>query len=381
MIKELNFTKICLAGIFIAFLLNKQFIHASQELEAQELIELVLATRQKYYSLDAEIRSSHFKLANGKLPAKPYAVSDVIWRWKQDGPRTFLISNRRDIEYKPNGEVLESNQSKRTYAITPKYSKSLDEIFGERTPRGIVTKGKEIEYTLEMTPDKAMWGLFYYKWEKLPENEIDATYYPDDDLYILKAKVSSSTSLIVKIDPSKDFLPIESKLVEDNGDLIFISKCSDFRKNKNGLWLPYKYDYGDNEYIARKEVKRAEINLSMPDELLDFSFPTGTRVRDRIANKKYITDEIFEGDSPMNNLDQIGQNETEHNDTFVRAKELQDNPETDKELAGKESHGFIDQNSKYSFGLAHYIIFTIIALIISLLGLWLVLTIRKKYRT
>jgi prepilin-type processing-associated H-X9-DG protein len=64
--------------------------------------------------------------------------------------------------------------------------------------------------------------------------------------------------------------------------------ASDLREVKKGLWLPFRVRVDVvNRVVNDFEVKRADVNVNIPDEDIDVVFPEGTIVTDEIAGTRY----------------------------------------------------------------------------------------------
>jgi hypothetical protein len=259
---------------------------AKEELTARQIVDLVLASKERYKTFEIQMTEEGFKLLNGKPAPQPDQVNDITWR--SSGTRTYV-----ELKHASSGNLngqLQDTEVYYRYAINDKWSKRCIERATSK-PRGLVNSGRSFEGELGVTILDAIWGIFHHDWEDLAGDQTQVTFDENSNCYVLTWQRRPTSSIIrVVIDPSLDFLPIKYVVTKANGEFAVKLESSDFRKTAGDLWLPYKYVFETRSYISIHRLKNAKINIPLQDQQLDFSFPAGTLVNDRIANLKHVID-------------------------------------------------------------------------------------------
>ena len=264
---------------------------ADVNLTPEQLILLMKASREQYNTISARMKATSYQYdADNKTKTKLRMTREIVSRWtrKKHFSRTVQTSYPDTIPHKDYTPTTIT-----TYALTPKRSKRLIEAPDNRTPRGYVTAGMSLKQELPFyTIYTAMWELSGWPWEEWNLDEATVTRDEKNNYYIMKVKMGSNQKgpwTTLYIDPSKDFIPVKSEFLKYDRTLIMTSECSDFRQVANGLWIPYQYSWLDPRvnYGAVYEVEEVTVNEPIPDNLLDFAFPTGTVVRDEISSLQY----------------------------------------------------------------------------------------------
>jgi hypothetical protein len=290
-------------AIIAVSLIVVQTAFASQELTPKQLVALIQASRQRYTSFDVQYRKTSYRSTKSKPNPELYEINDVVWRCQT--LRSYVRRQCTNFEYLDGNKEPRQENQVRTCAFTPKWSKQLIESPKQDRARGRVIRGDDLKPELGLTVQDAMWGLFGQPWEKLAGKDATLTKDVNNNYYILEAKVFDNGTIIsVTIDSAKGYLPIAFRFKQADGITPISCECSDFRMLDNGLWLPYKYVWSDskNGYSMTYEVITAKVNIQLPDELLDFSFPQGTIVNDQIANLRYTVGKISPEDIPDTEL-------------------------------------------------------------------------------
>lgn len=259
---------------------------ANETLTPKEIVELVQASKGLYNSFEIEMKEITYKCKNWKPQNEPDQEIEILWR--STGTRVYSEIKKKIYDYSNKNSKIK--EFRKTYAITPEWSKKLSER-SKSIPRGIVKSGDSYKGELGTTVVDAIWNIFGQRWEKLTSDNASLIKDEKDDRYILSGPISSDgTTISVVIDPKMNFIPIKYEIRKPNGELLIKCECSDFRKMSNDLWLPYQYDFATESYLNVHKIKEAKINIPLSEELLNFSFPSGTIVSDRIANLKYVVD-------------------------------------------------------------------------------------------
>lgn len=256
-----------------------------KDITPQQLILLMKASRQKYVTIKAKMKASTYENVDGNSVAKLKSTKDIISHWAKDKSFSKITLTRyKDATMGDKHDFI----SVETYVITPQWSKRLTEVPDGTRPYIQVRPGNSLQ---EEKPfygiDNAMWDMCGWKWDDI---NIDETVMSKDEVnnyYIMKAKMSKSSKgpfVRLYIDPSKDFIPIKKEFLKSDGTLLITYQCSDFRKDKNGLWIPYQYSWSDlNVHISTiYDVEEAILNEPISPDMFNLTFPDGTFVIDKI---------------------------------------------------------------------------------------------------
>lgn len=270
---------------------------ADANLTPEQLVLLMEASREQYNTISAKMKALSYQYdPNNKAEPKLKMTRNIVSRWTREKSfsRTVRTSYPDTIPHKDYTPTIIS-----TYAITPKWSKKLVEAPDNRTPRGYIKPGRSLEedqpfYTIYT----AMWDIFSWPREQMNLHKATITRDEKNNYYVVKLKMGSSQKgpmNVLWIDASKSFIPVKGEFLKHDGTLLTRSECSDFRQTENGLWIPYRYSWFDPRanYGAVYEVEKAVVNQPIPDNLLDFTFPTGTIVHDDICSMQYIIGDVI----------------------------------------------------------------------------------------
>ena len=277
-------------------------VFADVDITPEQLVLLMKASSEQYNTITAKMKAMTYQYGDdNKVDPKLRMTRDIVSRWtrKKSFSRTVQTSYPDKIshkDYTPTTII--------TYTITPKHSKRLTEASDNRTPRGYVT-GMSLEkdqpfYTIYA----AMWGFFGWPWDKMNLDEATVTRDEKNNYYIMKVKMGSSTKgpwITLYIDPSKSFIPVKKEFLKHDGTVLLTYQCSDFRQVANGLWIPYGYFWfgPKGNYGAVYEVEQVTVNKPIPDNLLDFAFPSGTIIHEERYNLRYTIDDVTQPQDPI----------------------------------------------------------------------------------
>lgn len=247
----------------------------------EQLVSLIQASKDRYRSFDLETQVSRYLVANGKRKSEPEDVSKITWRWIPEGQ---LVHE----------SIVTAGSDKpipRTLAITSKWAKLLEEKHGK--PAGIVDRPHELEPFIGLNAAKAMWRpLHPDQWSFVKNDKGTVERQAERGTWVLKAQVSDDgTSYVIEVDAAKGYLPVRSEVRGPDGTFLYGAACSDFRQLEDGLWLPFSYTWsvptrGENVY----HVSTARVNVPLNEDDVNFSFPSGCMVNDRILHIKYQID-------------------------------------------------------------------------------------------
>ena len=262
------------------------------DLTAGQIIQLMRASSEQYRSISSKITYTLYEQTEPAAPRNLIMTDQIISYWTPDKSFARFTSTH----YPP---VTSDSNAPRidiaTYAISPKWSKRLDEAPDGRRPRGTIKPGRDMESEMSLyNIYDATWniGIRGFRWEDLDPNRAIVQKDEQTACYIMKIQLGTSPKgsfLILHIDPSKDYIPVKQELLKYDGTVKMKSECTDFRKLSNGLWVPGKYNWHDPQinYFGSYEFENIAINEPIADNLLDFEFPVGTIVHDQRIGSTY----------------------------------------------------------------------------------------------
>jgi len=292
---------ICTAGVSAVYLaLGLSTAGATEDLTATQLLELFRAARGRYESLQATAEIVAFPSRAGERTGANHYRSRVTWRWS--GTRRYVEEVYLAIDGK---ELAEADQRRAMYALTPQWSKSLSINAGEGSPRGQITRDPSAQAQIPKDVVYLMFDPFVWLGKIDPEKATVTS--PTDDQYALKAVVKANgLAVSVTVDAGRGFVPLESRLILPQARGGMVSHFEDYREVADGIWLPFRVVTIASPPNASEELTIVQthigvrVNEPIADDHLNFAFPVGTIVKDRITNLRYRIEEtgIREGDEP-----------------------------------------------------------------------------------
>jgi hypothetical protein len=182
---------------------------------------------------------------------------------------------------------------------TGKWTKKLTIDSAGGRPRGVIEPGRE-SLDIFTKPDCAMWDIGQMG-VPMDKSYIDlnrASVETDESTGYLVMKYrlgdhEKAARVVLYIDPTRDYIPIINEFRSYDDRLLQKHTCK-LQRSLDGLWVPEEYSWEDPNpemnYLAVHKVKKIEINTPIPDELLDFEFPNGAIITDKIVGLRYQTD-------------------------------------------------------------------------------------------
>ncbi len=269
----------------------------------EELMALIDASEERIKTFEARINITSFKIINGAPEPEPSVRVQRTARMA--GDRVYVRSVRTEYNRKVGDKVLDESVTDRAYVDSPKWSKWLCADPSHR-PHAIIKAEPSGPAT---TPVTALYGdkNMYRGWV-LQET---ATITRDDrGYYILKntPREAPDTVLTFTVDPTRGYIPIESRVTHTDGRLLGAVKCSDLREITDGIWLPFRFTkelrsngppgpsgWGEGEF-SRYVVDEMHVNTDILEHVntdileadVDIEFPEGTKVDNRISPRRSL---------------------------------------------------------------------------------------------
>ncbi len=293
-----------LAVLLLAGLFGGVQAESGQPLNAEQIALLVLASREQYRTFETLTIHSAYIL-EGDKQVKSVDSRTLL---RMAGPRSY--ARMEATEYGPNPANPDVNETRftREFATTSQWSKMMTQ--SPDRVRGIVDRTSLRE--IGLTVADALWGLHGQDWTIFRDSDATCKLDEKSGHYILEARfgrpADSTNRIVAEIDPDKGFLPAKIMAQSADGKVLMTVENSEFRQLPNGLWLPHKYtlsSFGDFSAMEVYQVEEARVNIEIPDDQLDFVFPDGTIVQDRIARLRYVVDQPASNESLPASADKV----------------------------------------------------------------------------
>jgi hypothetical protein len=271
-------------------------IAADTSYSPEQLLDLMEASMQRYESMTADTQESCYQISEDGLSKELDTTYTRIWRWTK--ARSYCKVDQRNLRSSklPPRQVT-------TLVLAPEWQKRLVEIPGASTPRGYITQRDARQETF-YSPMMALWDIFCeWPWQRSHINLETAIVERDEQsgLIIFRYRLGVDTEapvVILHVDAEKDFVPIVKEYKQHDGQLIL--RCENvLEKSASGLWIPKQYQGSYGNTSKATIVTKLEVNVPISPDLLDFAFPSGTRVVDEIGDLRYQVDDDVLGAAAM----------------------------------------------------------------------------------
>lgn len=303
------------------------YSNSSQEYTPEDIFRLIEASMQQYETISAEISAVSYKGHDENDELITQRTQTILSRWTKDRSMSQLTEHYVD---KPTPNYPENTIVSRV--ITPEWNKEVTEASDGRTPRGAINSGFVSEGFV--SPITAMWDIsgsgIPLDMEHIDINKATLEKDKNTGYLLLSYPLGShlkASRYTLYIDPDKDFIPVIKEWKTSDGILIQRYEC-ELEKNPDNLWIPVKCSWTDPkmDYSKVYEYRNIEVNTGISSDMLDFAFPSGTLVKDNIANLIYYVDDSRYDENTFDLLE----NET----VSVSDSDIEDNTETDKDDTG-----------------------------------------------
>lgn len=248
----------------------------------EQLVALVEASRAGYRSFNVEFEVERYLYKNGKRQPHPLEVAKLVWRSTPD--KVLFHEDQRARQ--PDGS---EQRLQKTYASDAKHTKRLGQAEHD-DPRAIIAPGTQMMQEIDLNPATALWSpTSPTVYTRIKNDNSTVSKDASSGNLLLKGVIGSDGSrVVISIDPTKGYLPVRTDTYRKDGTFIMGCVCSDVREVVQGKWLAYTFTWRlDSHAESVFRVTKAEVNTDIPPEQLDFSFPSGTIVDDRIAGLRY----------------------------------------------------------------------------------------------
>lgn len=138
-----------------------------------------------------------------------------------------------------------------------------------------------------------IWGPDF-EWDLILRRVNSATlaYEPEKKLYVYEFQFYDTPDkapwLRLWIDPDRDYIPVIKEYLSPDRRPYHHRTCLDWQR-VNGLWVPIAYTIVEyrNQILGEHIVKEVKVNCPIDSTAMDFAFPEGTLVDDRILGVQY----------------------------------------------------------------------------------------------
>lgn len=253
-----------------------------EQLSSERIAELLYAASQQYKTIDVEFEREGYTYINDSMELRHRG--NIVYRSTFE--KVYYSHEGEDFNY--GGKKGNLIRTAEKIAVTPEYSKQLAWRGDTNAYEGLVTR-KSLEDAMLSAPLEFLFEIFkMYDHNSLASKIVDVHKNEDGD-YIIRVERSKKKGSYVDITikPEHNFIP--SKYVfTRNGTVGYNTEFSDFREVCPGIWLPFAYSYTHpGEATGKLRITKARVNVSLSDSEMDFDFPSGTYVIDRVAEIEY----------------------------------------------------------------------------------------------
>jgi hypothetical protein len=273
-------------SIFFIFgiigLLASEPISASPTLSPEQILRLMEASRSRYRNLEATINEQTFhKTENSPTPILQGSTSFTI---RTTPERKYLYMDMRTY---PDQRINKVEQ----YAVTAGKAKRLTLNRNGNSNSALIDQSKIMQNIHVHSVYDAIWGLQNISWNKIHQRIHTATIMVDQGLYVLEYHFTDSgksNGLRIWIDPEKGYVPVSYATIFPDKTILSRVDSSNWKRVDN-LWIPMAYTYSApmDGFLQEFEVKSIALNRPISNDKMDFTFPEGTIVDDRLRGVKY----------------------------------------------------------------------------------------------
>jgi len=286
----MNFQKIMYAILY--FITAGVPAFSSQIAIPSQILYLMDASRTRYEFIDAAIECKSYRLSD-KEGQGPIMLATKRLVVKKTPTEKFV---NVETTFLQDGSAEETFKEK--YYFSSRYDKKIRGKRDGSDVTGVIASTGSLT-GIHCTVEDAVWGLCGYD-RKILTKRIGQSFLSYDSqkhLYLLELRiedVEQSTWLRLYIDPQKDYIPVTKEVLYPDKSLFIREECLNWTKVHN-LWVPLKYTY----YIIPKNTNREcgeytvqSIQVNQPiKENLEFTFPSGTEVRDELRGIHYVVEQ------------------------------------------------------------------------------------------
>lgn len=278
-------------GLLLGFIFPG-YISAAK-LSPDQILNLMEASRSRYHNLEATIHEQTFqKIGSASIPSLM-------------GSTTFTIRmtpERRYLDMDMQTHADQRINKVERYVLTPNKAKRYRLNRNDNVASGLVAQSSSMQGIHAHSVYDAIWGIQNIPWSMIHEQIHTASITVDQGLYMLEIRFDDSGQsprLRIWIDPEKGYIPVLNAMISPDKSISSQIDCRDWKMVDN-LWIPMSYVYSAPTFGFRQEFEVQSVLLNRPiaDNLMDFDFPEGTTVDDRLRGVKY---QVPKANSPRAN--------------------------------------------------------------------------------
>jgi len=192
-----------------------------------------------------------------------------------------------DMRTQPDQRINKIEQ----YSMAAGTAKRLTLNRNGNSSSGLIDQPKIMQNIHVHSVYDAIWGLQNISWNKIHQRIHTAAITVDQGLYVLEYHFTDSgksNGLRIWIDPEKEYVPVSYATIFPDKTILSRVDSSDWKRVDN-LWIPMTYTYSApmDGFLQEFEVKSIALNRPISNDKMDFTFPEGTMVDDRLRGVKY----------------------------------------------------------------------------------------------
>lgn len=274
-------TKMFFMGLLFGFIFPG-YMSAAEALSPDQILNIMEASRSRYRNLEAMIQEQTFqKIGSASTPTLM-------------GTTTFTIRmtpGRRYLDMDMQTHADQRINKIERYVLTPNKAKRYRLNRNDNVASGLVAQSQSMQGIHVHAVYDAIWGIQNVPWDLVHQRIHTASVYKDQDFYVLEFQYEDSdqsTGLRIVIDPDKEYVPVSHSVLHADKTILSRVETRNWTKIDN-LWIPMAYTYAAPTFGFRQEFEVQSIALNRPitDSQMDFDFPEGTTVDDRLRGVEY----------------------------------------------------------------------------------------------
>ena len=257
----------------------------AEQLKPEQVVDLLWAAKQQYKAIDVDYEKEGYSNINNNMELN--YKGNITYRSTLD-----KVYYSQDGQHFLHGEKSDPIKRANKIAVCSKYSKKLawgDDVTGHE---GQVTHDN-LEGNMLGSPLKFLFEIFESETPESLKSKVINIDTDNNGNYVVKVQRFKNRKYYVNItiNPKYNFVPSKYEFTHEN-KVSYKSEFGDFKEVSPGIWLPFVYNYDHpGEATGKLIIKKARVNVNLDKSDLDFEFPSGTYVIDRIANIEYTVGE------------------------------------------------------------------------------------------
>lgn len=255
---------------------------ADADLTREQIVKLMQASQERCASFSATFRVARYALDASGSQRAPADTAQLSYARNRNRAVLHVRSTM------PSGVGARAD----AYVSTPQWNKTYSCDADAATGSAVVALGPLRQFPY-LDPFSALWRPTSASNWRNDALTLRALTRNEAGLYVMELFASQNNVAVrYEIDPARGYCPVRTEYLFPDGRLMFSIVCQELRDVGDGVFVPFKYIHTSGaETRAFYDVLSAACNTPLSDETLDYKFPEGTLVDDRIAGLRYTVRE------------------------------------------------------------------------------------------